>query len=102
MQASCGSKGLIFDHKLQECVQDIPPPSENEGKIRVLVWFAPFKDSQFTETDFETVMKQYFGIEHSQIHNVSIDTISRKFFSRFYDFVSFSHFDVSTYTRADF
>ena len=76
---SCSSKGMMFDHKLQECVQDIPTPSGNEGKIRVLVWFAPFKDSEFSENDFQTVMKQYFGIKHTQIHNVSIDTVSKKF-----------------------
>ena len=79
LQTSCSSKGLIFDHKLQECFPNIPQPSGNEGKIRVLAWFAPFKDSQFTENDFKTVMEQYFGIEHSQINNVSIDTVPKKY-----------------------
>ena len=67
----CRSKGLEFDVKLQECVRYIPPPSGNEGRIRVLAWFAPSKDFQFTEDDFKTGMKQYFGVEHSQIYHVS-------------------------------
>ena len=78
LSASCRSKGLIFDHTLQECVQDIPSPSGNEIKIRVLVWFAPSKIFQLTENDFKTAMKQYFEVERSQIYNVTIDTVSKK------------------------
>ena len=68
----CRSKGLQFDDELEECVDDIPPPSGNEGRIRILAWLVPSKDFQFTENDFKTAMKQYLGVEHSQIYNVSI------------------------------
>ena len=78
LKTSCGSKGLIFDDKLQECVQDIPPPSGNEGKILVLAWFDSSKILQHTENDFKTVMKQHFGVERSQIYNVTVDTVSKK------------------------
>ena len=78
LKTSCSSKGLTFDDKLQECVQDLPPPSGNEGKILVLAWFDSRKNFHFSENDFKTVMKQYFGVEHSQIYNVTIDTVSKK------------------------
>ena len=78
----CRSKGLVFDVKLQECVDDIPSPSGNDGKIRVLAWFVPSKDFQFTENDFKTAMKQYFQIEHSQLYNVSIDVAPKTFSSK--------------------
>ena len=77
----CRSKGLVFDVKLQECVDDIPPPSGNESRIRVLAWFVPSTNFQFTENDFKTAMKQYFGVEHSQLYNVSIDAVPKSFWS---------------------
>ena len=69
------SNGLIYDAKLHECVEKLPPPSAKVDKVRVLAWFSPSKYSQFSEQDFKTVMKQYFGVENSQLYNVSIETV---------------------------
>ena len=72
LSTSCGRKGLTFDVKLQECVENFPTPDGTEDKFRILAWFAPFENFQFTKNDFKTVMKQYFGVEDSQIYNVDI------------------------------
>ena len=72
---SCGRNGLIFDDKLQECEESYSPPSEGEDKYRLLAWFALSKDFPLTRNNFSTIMKQYFGVERSQIFNVSIDTV---------------------------
>ena len=69
------NNGLAFNGKLQECAENFLPPSKKEDKFRILAWFAPSKDFQFTENDFKTAMKRYFGVEDSQIYNVSIDTV---------------------------
>ena len=75
LRTNC-SYGLIYDAKLQDCVEVLPPPSPKEDKVRVLAWFSPSKDSQFSEQYFKTVMKQYFGVENSQLYNVSIETVT--------------------------
>ena len=75
LRTNC-SYGLIYDAKLQDCVEVLPPPSSTEDKVRVLAWFSPSKDSQFSEQYFKTVMKQYFGVENSQLYNVSIETVT--------------------------
>ena len=75
LRTNC-SYGLIYDAKLQDCVEKLPPPSAKEDRVRVLAWFSPSKDSQFSEQDFKTVMKQYFGVENSQLYNVSIKTVT--------------------------
>ena len=73
--AYCSYKS-IYDKKLQDCVEKLPPPSAKEDKVRVLAWFSPSKNSLFTEQDFKTVMKQHFGVENSQLYNVSIETVT--------------------------
>ena len=90
LRTNC-SYGLIYDAKLQDCVEKLPPPSAKEDRVRVLAWFSPSKDSQFSEQDFKTVMKQYFGVENSQLHNVSIETVTSEtipHLSIFYHLVS--------------
>ena len=73
LNTSCCSNGLLFDDKLQDCVENFPTPEAIKAdKFRILAWFAPSKNSQFTENEFEAVMKQYFGVEGSQIYNISI------------------------------
>ena len=72
LSTSCGRNGLTFDVKLQECVENVPTPDGTEDKFRILAWFAPFENFQFTKNDFKTVMKQYFGVEDSQIYHVDI------------------------------
>ena len=73
--AYCSYKS-IYDKKLQDCVEKLLPPSAKEDKVRVLAWFSPSKNSLFTEQDFKTVMKQHFGVENSQLYNVSIETVT--------------------------
>ena len=73
----CGRNGLTYDDKLQECSENLPSPDGKEDKFRILAWFAPSKNFQFTENDFKTVMKQYFGVKDSQMSNTSIDTVPR-------------------------
>ena len=73
----CGRNGLTYDDKLQECTENLPSPDGKEDKFRILAWFAPSKNFQFTENEFKTVMKQYFGVEDSQMSNTSIETVPR-------------------------
>jgi hypothetical protein len=73
----CGRNGLTYDDKLQECAEYLPFPDGKEDKFRILAWFAPSKNFQFTENDFKTVMKQYFGVKDSQMSNTSIETVPR-------------------------
>jgi hypothetical protein len=73
----CGRNGLTYDDKLQECAENLPSPDGKEDKFRILAWFAPSKNFQFTENDFQTVMKQYFGVKDSQMSNISIETVPR-------------------------
>ena len=71
----CGN-GLVYDDKLQDCVENLPPaPSGKEDRIRALAWFSPSKDFQFTEQDFKAIMRQYFEVNASQIYNISIQTV---------------------------
>ena len=72
---SCDLKGLTYDNKLQECAKVFRLPSDKDDKIRVLVWFVPTMNFRFDETDFKKVMKEYFGVKDSQVHNVSIETV---------------------------
>ena len=73
LNTSCCSNGLLFDDQLQECVENFPTPEAIKAdKFRILAWFAPSKNYQFTENEFEAVMKQYFGVKGSQIYNISI------------------------------
>ena len=76
------SHGLIYDAKLQDCVESLPPPSAKEDKVRVLAWFSPSKEFYFTEQDFKTVMKQYFRVGTSQLCDVSIKTVISYFSPR--------------------
>ena len=70
------STGLIYNDKLQECVEYLSPtPSEKEDRIRMLAWLSPSKDFQFTEQHFKAIMKQYFQVNGSQIYNISIQTV---------------------------
>ena len=69
------SNGLVYNDKLQDCAENLPPPSGKEDVIRVLAWFSPSKDFQFTEQDFKTIMKQYFEVNDSQVYNISIETV---------------------------
>ena len=72
LNTSCRN-GLTYDDKLQECVENLSPPTKNEDKFLLMAWFSPAKDFYFTENDFKTVMKRYFGVEDSQIYNISIE-----------------------------
>ena len=75
IQSPSCRNGLIYDETLQECVENLPAPSKEEDRIRVLAWFSPSKDFQFTQSEFKTLMKHYFGVEHSQIYNISIEIV---------------------------
>ena len=69
----CGSNRLTFDGKLQECVENIPTPDGIEDKFRILAWFVPSRNFYFTENAFKAIMKWYFGVEESQLYNITID-----------------------------
>ena len=73
LRTPCGRSGLTFDGKLQECVENIPTPDGIEDKFRILAWFIPSRNVRFTENDFKAIMKQYFGVEESQLYNITID-----------------------------
>ena len=77
LSSFCGRNGLTYDDKLQECAENLPFPDGKEDKFRILAWFAPSKNFQFTENDFKNVMKQYFGVKDSQMSNTSIETVPR-------------------------
>ena len=74
LKSSCRN-GLTYDNGLQECVENFTLPAGAEDKIHILAWFAPSKDSLFTDKEFKTIMKRYFGVEESQIFNISIETV---------------------------
>ncbi|XP_046841219.1 uncharacterized protein LOC124435327 [Xenia sp. Carnegie-2017] len=68
-----------YDVRLEECVQVLPIPTGNKDSFRILTWLSPSANDRFNKNDFKGIMNQYYGIESSQIQNISIQTVLRVF-----------------------
>ncbi|XP_046839471.1 uncharacterized protein LOC124433734 isoform X2 [Xenia sp. Carnegie-2017] len=68
-----------YDVRLEECVQLLPIPTGNKDSFRILTWLSPSENDRFNKNDFKGIMNQYYGIESSQIQNISIQTVLRVF-----------------------